>query len=55
LGHVWNWKKAGAPPKRDYTVPNFGLDHDINDSLHHLNENERQYGKWDLPKSDWFV
>ena len=38
-----------------YTVPNFGLDHDINDSLSHLKQNEAQYGAWDLPKDDWFL
>jgi len=38
-----------------YTVPNFGLDHDINDSLSHLKQNEAQYGQWDLPKDDWFL
>ena len=32
--------KAAAEPPRDYPVANFGLDHDIKDSLNHLNNQE---------------
>jgi hypothetical protein len=28
--------KPAPEPPRDYAVPNFGMDHDIKDSLHHL-------------------
>lgn len=55
MGHKWNWAKAGAPPKRDYGVPDFGMDHDIQDSIKHLNQNEKRYGQWTLPKDDWYL
>jgi len=33
----------------DYPVPNFGQDHDIADSLKHMEDQEKKHGKWELP------
>jgi len=31
------------------------MDHDIQDSIKHLNQNEKRYGAWTLPKDDWYL
>ena len=54
LGHKWGWSKAGADNKKDYFVPNFGMDGDVKDSLSHLKQEQAIHGTWDLPKDDWF-
>jgi hypothetical protein len=36
----------------DYPVPNFGVDEDIKTSLSNLNNSEKKFGTWDLPKED---
>ena len=41
-------------PPGDYFVPHFGYDHDIVDSLKHLNDQEKVFGTMTLPK-DSFV
>jgi len=43
----WDLKKKQDPPKRDYTVPNFGMDQDIADSLASESSTSTQLGhKW---------
>ena len=37
---------GGGPAKVDYTIPNFGMDFDIKDSLAHTAELEKVHGKW---------
>jgi len=55
LGHKWNWSKAGASNKKDYFVPQFGMDQDVKDSLSNLKSGQATLGTWDLPKDDWFI
>ena len=45
-------KDQPKPHPVDYAVANFGMDHDIQDSITHLNAMEKKYGKWDLPKDE---
>ena len=50
-----NWIAQTKKPKEhpvDYSVANFGMDEDISSSLSHLNQMEKKYGTWDLPKED---
>jgi len=42
-------KKNGDYPV-DYKVPDFGMDHDIKDSLKHMNDQEAEKGTWTLPR-----
>ena len=50
LGHKWNWSKAGKSHDKDYFVPNFGRDADINDSIDNLNEMQNKFQHtWVLP------
>ena len=37
---------GGGPAKVDYSIPNFGMDFDIKDSLAHTAELEKVHGKW---------
>jgi len=39
-------KKKEEPP-RDYFVPNFGMDHDVADSLHNMHNLEAVHGNFD--------
>ena len=55
LGHKWNWSKTKDDVKKDYFVPNFGMDADIADSLKNMKGASDANGTWDLPKDDWFV
>lgn len=42
---VWNIKMKPDPePKRDYFVPDFGVDHDIKTSLKNLDDQEKKHG-----------
>ena len=54
LGHKLQWSKKDAGHDKDYFVPQFGMDVDVETSLNNLNEQETQKGKWDLPKDEWF-
>jgi hypothetical protein len=38
-----------SPYPIDYPVPDFGQDHDIKDSLKHLDDSEAKHGPWVLP------
>ena len=43
---------SDGPAKVGYTVPNFGVDFDIKDSLAHTAELEKVHGKWTPTKKD---
>ena len=43
---------AGAPAAVGYTVPNFGMDFDIKDSLAHTADLEKVHGKWTPTKKE---
>lgn len=45
-------KPKKSPYPIDYKVPDYGIDHDIKDSLKHLKDQEKKHGKWDLPKDE---
>jgi len=53
LGHFWDPKDAPDAPPRNYFVPNFGLDSDINASLKNLHEGESKFGKMATPEITW--
>lgn len=42
--------KKNAEYPVDYKVPDFGVDHDIKDSLKHMKDQEADKGTWTLPK-----
>ena len=54
LGHELDTSDPPADPKRGYFVPNFGVDTDIKSSLSNLSNQEKLYGNWNLPESEWF-
>jgi hypothetical protein len=41
--------KKNAEYPIDYKVPDFGQDHDIKDSLKHMDSTEKKLGTWTLP------
>lgn len=43
--------KAASVNPRGYTVPDFGQDRDITDSLKNLKDQEKLHGNWNLPAS----
>tara|TARA_B110001450_G_C17302468_1_gene352067 strand:+ start:94 stop:492 length:399 start_codon:yes stop_codon:yes gene_type:complete len=43
---------SGAAAKTGYTVPNFGMDSDIKDSLAHTADLEKVHGKWTPTKKE---
>jgi hypothetical protein len=42
-------KPAGPDYPVDYKVPKNGMDHDIEHSIQHLKDAEKQLGNWDYP------
>jgi hypothetical protein len=53
LGHFWDPKDDPAPPKRNYFVPNFGMDEDVKSTITHLKTYEAKFGKMETPEITW--
>ena len=46
----YSW--GSAPKSKDYKVADFGQDHDIKDSIKHLDDSEAKLGPWTLPPKE---